>query len=136
MTRLRNWPSRFAALVDSARAQPFEWGQHDCCLWAANAVLAITGRDPGAPWRGAYRTTRGALDLLESIGGLEGAGALTGNPIQVALAAIGDVGLVRWTDGTESLAVCAGHSWLAAGDAGLVHLPLEAARCAWGVGRE
>lgn len=134
--RLRNWPSRFAALVDSARARPFEWGTHDCCLWAASAVLALTGNDPGRQWRGAYATARGALDLLEAVGGLEGAGELTGTPIAVALAAVGDIGLVTWDDGTESLAVCAGHSWMCAGDTGLVHLPLLSARRAWGVGRE
>jgi len=133
--RLRNWPSRFAELVDSSRARPFEWGAHDCCLWAASAVDAITGRDPGAQWRGAYTDARGALDLLEGIGDLEGAGALTGKPIPIGNAFVGDVGLVTWPDGTESLAVCSGHDWMCAGDAGLIRLPIDAARAAWGVGR-
>lgn len=134
--RLRNWPSRFAELVDLARARPFEWGVHDCCLWAASAVLSLTGHDPAAQWRGAYDSARGALDLLDGVGGLEGAGALAGVPIEVAQAAIGDIGLVTWDDGTESLAVSAGHSWLCAGESGLEHLRIVAARRAWGVGRE
>jgi hypothetical protein len=135
MTRLRDWPSRFAALVDESRARPFEWGQHDCCLWAASAVEAITGRDPGAQWRGAYDDARGALDFLEFLGGLEGAGAMTGKPLSVGMAFVGDVGLVTWPDGTESLAVCSGHDWMCAGEDGLIQLPIECARAAWGVGR-
>lgn len=136
MRRLNNWPSRFAALVESARAQPFEWGAHDCCLWAASAVLAITGVDPAHAWRAGYRTERAAMRILASLGGLEGAGALTGIPVALACAAIGDIGLVNWPDGARSLAVCAGHTWMCAGEAGLVHLPLDAASVAWGVGRE
>ena len=134
--RLRNWPSRFAEHVESARARPFEWGSHDCCLWAASAVQAITGLDPGAAWRGTYTTAHRAMRLLESLGGLESAGALMGSSVDITRAAIGDVGLVTWPDGTESLAVCSGHSWLCAADTGLQRLPLDAARLVWGVGRE
>ena len=134
--RLKNWPSRFAALVASVRARPFEWGKHDCCLWAASAVLAITGRDPGAQWRAGYRTGRAALLILGSIGGLEAAGAMSGRPIAPALACEGDVGLVTWPCGTRSLAVRSTDAWMCAGDAGLVFLPLDAASHAWGVGRE
>lgn len=133
--RLRNWPGRLAELVDSARARPFEWGSHDCCLWAANAVQAITGEDPAAAWRGSYSTARGALETLDALGGLEGAGAMTGVPIEVPMAAIGDVGLVAWPDGVQSLAVCSGHCWMCAGELGLVNLDLAAASHAWGVGR-
>lgn len=136
MPRLRNWPSRFAALVDLARDLPFAWGSHDCCLWAASAVLALTGTDPAQPWRHGYLNERGAMRILNSIGGLEGAGALCGVPIDIGLAAIGDVGLVRWPDGTRSLGVRGAGLWMCAGDAGLVHLPLDAAEMAWGVGRE
>lgn len=136
MTRLRNWPSRFAALVDRARATPFEWGSHDCCLWAASATLAITGKDPGAHLRHTYFTERAALKILASMGGLEGAGDLIGPRIALELATIGDAGLVTWPDGTRSLAVRSMSTWMCAGDHGTIHLPLDAASLAWGVGRE
>lgn len=136
MMRLRNWPSRFAALVDRARATPFAWGSHDCCLWAASATLAITGTDPGAHLRHTYFTSRAALHILESIGGLEGAGALMGPAIELAAVTLGDVGLVTWPDGTQSLAVRSTTTWMVAGTHGLEHLPTDAARMAWGVGRE
>ena len=136
MARLRNWPSRFAALVDSARLQPFEWGVHDCCLWAANAVLALTGADPAAAWRGRYSSAAGAMRFLEELGGLDGAGVCTGVQIAPALVMVGDVGRVTWPCGTESLAVCSGHDWMVAGECGLLRLSLDAASKAWGVGRE
>lgn len=136
MLRLKNWPSRFAALVDRSRALPFAWGSHDCCLWAASAVLALTGNDPGAAWRRTYRTGRAALHILESIGGLEGAGALMGASIAPPRAGEGDIGLVTWSCGTKSLAVRSTNAWMCAGDAGLVDLSLDAATHAWGVGRE
>ena len=136
MKRLRNWPSRFASLVDSARLQPFEWGVHDCCLWAASGVLALTGGDPAFAWRGSYSTARDALAHLASIGGLEGAGAMTGVPIDASLATIGDVGLVTWQCGTQSLALFSGHDWMCAGGDGLIRLPRDVVSKAWGVGRE
>lgn len=136
MSRLKTWPSRFAALVDEARAKPFAWGSHDCCLWAASAVKAITGRDPGAEWRHGYFTPRAAISILQSIGGYEGAGARMGPPIHLGLATVGDIGLVTWGDGTRSLGVRSMSHWMCAGDHGLEYLPLEAASHAWGVGRE
>lgn len=136
MARLRNWPSRFAELVDRARATPFAWGSHDCCLWAGSAVLAITGSDPAADLRHTYFTSLAALKILASIGGLEGAGERTGVPIAMGLATVGDIGLVTWEDGTQSLGVRSMSTWMCAGDHGLVHLPLDAASRVWGVGRE
>lgn len=136
MGRLKNWPSRFAALVEEAREKPFAWGSHDCCLWAASATQALTGTDPAAHLRGTYRTGRAALHILEAIGGLEGAGALTGPAIPLGLATLGDVALVTWPDGIQSLAVRSMMTWMCAGEEGMVHLPLDAAIHAWGVGRE
>ncbi len=50
---------------------PFTWGSHDCCLFAADAVIAVTGVDPAAEWRGRYSSEAEAL-ALQGEGGLEG----------------------------------------------------------------
>jgi hypothetical protein len=135
MTRLRDWPSRFAALVAAARARPFAWGSHDCCLWAADAVQAVTGRDPAAQWRGTYSSEIGAFRVVLALGGLPAIAALGGVEIPPGLAIQGDVGLVRWPDGIHSLGVCAGAGrWLVVGDEGLVTLQ-DCETQAWGVGR-
>lgn len=137
MTRLKNWPSRFAALEESVRARPFEWGSHDCCMWAAAAVQAVTGADLAAEWRGKYSDEATAEALMRSLGGLPGIAALAGPELQAsAHATTGDIGIVAWPDRTLSLGVYGGQSWLCVGDSGLVHLAREAALRAWGVGRE
>lgn len=51
--------------------RPFEWGKADCCLFAADAVLAMTGVDHAADFRGRYTTEIGAKRLLLKKGSLE-----------------------------------------------------------------
>jgi hypothetical protein len=135
MKRLKDWPSRFAALVESVRARPFAWGSHDCCLWAAAAVQAVTGEDRAETWRGTYVDERGAARMALRLGGLPVIAADAGPEIPPALAVAADVGFVRWPDGTHSLAVCSGDAWLCVGEAGLVRLGLDSCLRAWGVGR-
>lgn len=67
MTRAPDWRARLAALVEQRRAAPFVWGAHDCCLWASDAVLAMTGLDVAAPLRG-YINRFGALRSLRRAG--------------------------------------------------------------------
>lgn len=134
MTRLPDWPDRLSALVARAHTQPFAWGLHDCCLWAADAVLALTGHDPADGLRGRYADATGAMRALQAVGGLLGAGRLTG--VRLAgpgYARDGDVALV--SDGRRPmLAVRAGAVWLVAATGGLHALPADSARMAWGVG--
>ena len=70
MTRLPDWPARLAAFLEERRAAPFAWGTNDCCLFAADAVLAITGLDLAAKWRGSYLNAAGALKALKDGGGM------------------------------------------------------------------
>ena len=129
--RLKNWPSRFAALQQMAQHEPFAWGTHDCCLWAADSVLACTGVDPAQAWRGTYHDEAGGMALLESLGGLHAVAALGGPPIDPRCATVGDVGIL-WI-GAEVLAVCGGGCWLLCGPRGIEYTELPA-RMAWGVG--
>ena len=46
---------------------PFEWGQNDCCLSAANAILATTGVDIADDFRGKYSTEAGAFMLIKAV---------------------------------------------------------------------
>jgi ferric-dicitrate binding protein FerR (iron transport regulator) len=66
--RYPDWEARLAAYLDSVRVRPFEWGTHDCCLFAAGAVEAMTGVDPMPEFRGAYSTQRGARRALATHG--------------------------------------------------------------------
>jgi hypothetical protein len=57
----------FARLVAERRHLEFRWGERDCCLWAADAVRAMTGRDFAADLRG-YSSQFGALRALRRAG--------------------------------------------------------------------
>lgn len=124
----------FDALLRDRMRTPFQWGVHDCCTFAADAVLALTGQDPAADVRGTYGDEAGATAVLEAAGGLQAAGARAGEAIAPRAAAVGDVGLVQYA-GREQLAVCAGSVWLVPATRGLAALPFTAAAAAWRVGR-
>lgn len=63
-----DWQARLVAYLHAARLQPFAYGRHDCCLFAADAVAAMTGIDIAAPWRGRYTTLRGGIRVLRRSG--------------------------------------------------------------------
>ena len=126
------WRERLDALIAARMPAPFAWGTHDCCLFAADAVLAQTGEDPAAEFRGTYADARQALELLTELGGLTAVAGRAGEPVQALCAQVGDIGLVEH-DGRELLAVCAGPVWLVPAEQGLAALPIDAATSAWRV---
>ena len=66
--RLYNWESRLSAYAARVAREGFAWGRHDCALFAAGAVEAVTGTDPAAAWRGQYRTRAGGMRLIRAAG--------------------------------------------------------------------
>lgn len=50
--------------VKSRKNTPFEWGVNDCCLFTADAVLAMGGPDLAERVRGKYHTEIGAKRVL------------------------------------------------------------------------
>lgn len=133
MKRLNNWQSRFATLVSDRRNAPFVWGSHDCCLWAADAVQSITGRDFAKPFRGTYDSALTALQVLDEHGGVEAiATKALGEPCEIGQLAVGDVVCVLNT-GRKSLAVWQGQFVLAVGQFRLESLPMSEVVTAWKV---
>lgn len=70
--------------LDLWRRTTFVWGKSDCILSVADYILAATGKDPAAQWRGTYSDDMGALALAKAYGGVLGimsyAAALAGFP--------------------------------------------------------
>lgn len=131
--RLRDWQSRLAALVRQRRHMPLQWGVHDCCLWAADAVQAVTGVDIAADVRGTYSTAEQAQAVLQAHGGLvELAIARLGPVVRTTdLVQAGDVGLCRVADEPVAVVCGGGNVWLAPGAAGLLVVPGAEVRRAW-----
>lgn len=70
LKRQPGWRGRFEAEIDAIRRRPFDWSeQHDCVLGlAARIVLAITGEDLAAGFRGSYDNPRAALKSMRAAG--------------------------------------------------------------------
>lgn len=131
--RLPDWQLNFSALCADRMHAPFICGQHDCCLWAADVVQAITGIDPAAQLRGKYNDERSAQRLVAALGGLPAiASAALGWPVRAALATVGDVLLITHERRT-TLAICNGSSLLAPGAQGLQAIAMPLNCPAWKV---
>ena len=127
-------PHRLGAYVDAARARPFSYGSWDCCLFCADWVLAATGFDPAAEYRGRYRSKRGAYALLKRLAGGDVDAAWTqacGEPMPNPLFAVaGDICMVE-TDLGMTLGICLGSDIAHVAPEGLAFLPVTAAEKAW-----
>jgi len=63
------WNTLLAEFIHSRLLSPFVWGQNDCCLFACDAVLAMTGTDLAANFRGKYNDQASAYQLIKSYAG-------------------------------------------------------------------
>jgi len=111
---------------------PFEWGKNDCCLFAADAIKAMTDADPAEPLRG-YAGARAAQRLVDEAGGLEQfVSQFLGEPVSPLMAGVGDVVLLE-NEGRDLLGICNGTNVIGAGERGMAVLGMDLARAAWKV---
>lgn len=68
MQRYTDWAQRLTSFIQNRRNTPFSWGKHDCCMFAADAVIAITGYDYAEVFRHRYTTELGAYRVLKREG--------------------------------------------------------------------
>jgi hypothetical protein len=70
LIRTKHWATRElnSHLVTHARKH-FVWGQHDCALFAADAIKCFTGTDIAADFRGQYDDQASALRAIKVITG-------------------------------------------------------------------
>jgi hypothetical protein len=130
--RYQDWPERLAAFISSKYNEPFAWGAHDCCAFAAAVVLELTGDDHFAPFAG-YSTALEAARVLKQHGGVPGiATAALGEQIPLLTAGRGDIVMIT-TEHGDALAVCLGDRCVAPGIDSLQYLPMTAAVAAWRV---
>jgi hypothetical protein len=121
--RKHNWDEALSCYLAQCKDTAFAWGKHDCCLFAANAVIAMTGTDFAAPFRGKYSTALGSIRALKIYGSGDLLSTLTsilGEPIPILLAKRGDIALVE-IDGQLSTGVHFNNVWCV-GDSGLVNV--------------
>ena len=135
VSRREDWPLRLNAAVDAARERPFGYGSHDCLLFAADGVLAMTDEDPVAALRGTYGSKLEAARLVKKMGGLEAmATAAFGHKLEnPALARRGDVVLCEWAAGLGLGVVLGAVAAVPAAEGGLHFAPMPLWLAAWRV---
>jgi hypothetical protein len=143
--RYEDWHARLGAHIKAASQRHFSWGEFDCCTFACDGILAMTGVDPMADLRGKYGTAIGSARALKAFagGGLdEATEAITGRlymeEISPPLAARGDCVLADVDTGAGrapalGLVSLSGRTALFAGPSGLTEIPLRNCRRAWRV---
>ncbi len=133
--RHNDWPSRLNQYIKQHLNTPFKWGEFDCCLFPADAILAMTGVDYAAEFRGHYSTALGAKRALVKYGQGDIQQTITAKfgPMQPRLlAGRGDLVLIDTPFGTALGIVWAGKIW-APEESGLVTLPMRSALGCWEV---
>lgn len=98
--RRHDWRARLQSYLASVAREPFEYGRHDCALFAAGAVEAMTGSDLARGFRG-YRTEKGGIKKLRKKGYDDQFAFLeaTLREIPPAFAKVGDVAVVPSDEG-------------------------------------
>ncbi|WP_280773219.1 hypothetical protein [Rhizobium sp. SG_E_25_P2] len=129
-----DWRSRLIRFLESRERAGFEWGSRDCFLMVADAVMAMTDRDPAAELRGRYRTETGAARMLRSAGcaDMRDAALILFRAIDVVDATCGTIGLIE-QDGRWSLGIFCGSYFYVQSSLGLGILPRSAAALAFEV---
>lgn len=135
LTRKEDWPELMNAFIDSRRGKPFVWGENDCCLFACDCVLAMTGTDLAAAYRGQYQTALGAMRAIKPHGGVYGAfeNAASAYGIEqrpAAYAQRGDV-VTTETEHGPALGICLSDCAVFVGVTGLTFLPMSECRNTW-----
>lgn len=130
--RVPAWEDALANYIAIKRHEPFEYGVNDCCLFAAGAVIEVTGQDPMPEFRGKYDSLKGSLAVIKEIGAGTLEATLNGKFPEVAIghAQRGDL---AFFDGSVGV-VMGGFAYFASDD-GLERVPRAMWDKCWSVGR-
>lgn len=132
MERKPDWRSALHAELEPHRRAAFEWGVHDCGVLAADAVLAMTGVDPMAEFRGRYESLHDALRILHEAGHEDWIGpfaaVLEEERRGASRARVGDIAVVPGEGGMPSLGVVIGTRIQVMGESAGKTLPLTEAQ--------
>ena len=120
-----DWHNRLIAVIRAAEKRPFLWGEHDCCLFAADCAEAMTGDNFADGWRGTYDSETGAKKaLLRGGGSLEKVLEKYLDEVPVKMAQRGDIAVVE-NAGTRCAGVIYGGAVWVPGETGLVCLRIK-----------
>ncbi|QCJ70438.1 hypothetical protein C9446_11585 [Providencia heimbachae] len=126
-----NWTTRLPETLQKAMQKPFSWGDHDCCLFAADCAIAICGIDISEKVRGRYKTSVGALRVLKAeFGDLESGLSGFFNEIEPTAASRGDIVMFIGPEGKTLGVLWANKIWAVTENGAMPvdHQPIKAWR--------
>jgi hypothetical protein len=135
INRHQNWVALLYAFIEQRKSMGFAWGQNDCCMFAADAVLAMTGVDYAANFRGKYTTKVGAARALRRYGAGTIQATLTellGAPVSRLNLRRGDV-VLGSLNGQPTAGILLQHP-VAPSDDTLAHFNASDIICGWRIG--
>ena len=144
LTRTLHWATQeLHAYLVAHNQDTFSWGTNDCCLFAANAIQAMTGVDIASDFRDKYTTELGAMKAIKDVSGgssVEDAAVYCATKHGLVewsaplLAQRGDLVLVQDADRLIAGVVhLNGKHVISIGEQGLKRLPLTSVTRAWKV---
>ncbi|WP_299494959.1 hypothetical protein [uncultured Shewanella sp.] len=130
---------RLITFIDSNRHREFNWGEHDCCLFIADWIMARGDRadlgDIGADYRGQYTNALGAMRAIKAAGFTDLTAlfdALLGPHVPPLLCRRGDVVLIKPELTQEiALGIAGGDGVWALSQNGVVSLPANSIQYGW-----
>jgi hypothetical protein len=66
MTKRTDWHQKLLDTLYFYRNLPFEWGTHDCALFACNTIEAMTDEDLARDFRGKYSSALQAARVIRA----------------------------------------------------------------------
>jgi hypothetical protein len=132
--RYEDWQTKFWVAMEEARTAHFEWGSHDCVLFAAKMADAISDSGYVGKARAAFTWTdmRSAIQLLGD--GLQPqVESVLGEMQRWQRLSQGDIVLIADDDGRESLAIHDGCQLLGPDEIGYKVIPFRCAKGGWKV---
>lgn len=101
LKRIRNWRQALSEIIEARRRVPFS-DENNCAMFLADCVLAMTGVDLAADYRGKFSTVEEGMVLMRR-DGFTDMGAFLAKTLEErhpAFAAVGDITLIdEWTGG-------------------------------------
>lgn len=137
--RVDDWQTKFWENITAACERDFEWGVHDCVMFAASSVDAILGTDyfAQAQARYPYSTEDGAIALMQQYGGITGLAESFLDPhTNWGQLGAGDIVLVSeipLRTQMEMLCVHDGQQLIGPTARGVINIPLQYALYGWAI---
>ena len=110
IARLPDWRARLRAYLEAVARASFRPGAHDCALFVAGGIEAMTGEDLAADWRGSYRSLKAGRAKLAEQGcpDLASLAAARFEEVPAIFAQEGDVAILRDARGDHAFGLVQG----------------------------